>query len=61
MHLANGGLILKGRFFFHGTTNSCGLMIGFLGNKKIKCNKMKINNNSRIVVLEGEINDEMYF
>ena len=28
-------------FFSYGTTNSCGVTIGFLGNKKIKCNKIE--------------------
>ena len=43
--------------FSHGTLNSCGVMIGFLGNKKNKCNKIKTDNNGRIIVLEPEIDD----
>ena len=35
-------------------------MIGFLGNKKIKCNKIRTDNNSRIIVLEPEIDDEIF-
>ena len=36
---------LKGELFFsHGTTNSCGVMIGFLGSNKIKVNKIKNDN-----------------
>ena len=48
-------------FFSHGTTNSCGVMIGFLGNKKIKYNvKIRTDNNGRIIVLEVEINGEIF-
>ena len=46
--------------FSHGTANSCGVMIGFLGNKKIKCNKIRTDNNGRIIVLEAEIDDEIF-
>ena len=35
-------------------------MIGFLGNKKINYNKIRTHNNSRIIVLEAEIDDEMF-
>ena len=34
-------------------------MIGFLGNKKIKYNKIRTDNNGRIIVLEAEIDDEI--
>ena len=34
-------------------------MIGSLGNKKINCNKIRTDNNGRIIVLEAEIDDEM--
>ena len=47
-------------FFSHGTTNSCGVMIGFLGNKKINYNKIRTDNNGRIIVLEAEIDDEIF-
>ena len=62
MHLTNGGVIFKDRFFFffHGTTNSCGVMTDFLGHKKIKCNKIRMDNNDRIIVLEAEIDDEIF-
>ena len=37
MHLINGEMIFTDRYFFsHGTANSCGVMIGFHGNKKKK-------------------------
>ena len=57
------GLFYKwqGRIFFsHGTTNSCGVRTGFLGNKKIKCNKIRTDNNGRIIVLGAEIDDEIF-
>ena len=47
-------------FFSHGTANSCGVMIGFLRNKKIKYNKIRTDNNGRIIVLEAEIDDEIF-
>ena len=47
-------------FFSHGTTNSCGVMIGFLGNKKTKYNKIRTDNNGRIIVLGAEIDDEIF-
>ena len=46
-------------FFSHGTTNYCGVVIGFLGNKKIKYDKIRTDNNSRIIFLEAEIDDEI--
>ena len=50
----------QGRIFFsHGTTNSCGVMIGFLGNKNLKCSKIRTDSNSRIIVLVAEIDDEV--
>ena len=51
---------LRPYFFSHGTTNSCGVMIGFLGNKKINYNKIRTDNNGRIIVLEAEIDDEIF-
>ena len=35
-------------------------MIGFLGNKKIKYNKIRTDSNGRIIVLEAEIDDEIF-
>ena len=35
-------------------------MIGFLRNKKIKYNKIRTDNNGRIIVLEAEIDDEIF-
>ena len=47
-------------FFSHGTTNSCGVMRGFLGNKKSKCSKVMTDNNGRIIVLEADIDDKIF-
>ena len=47
-------------FFSHGTANSCGIVIGFFGNRKVKCNKIGTDNNGRIIVLEAEIDDEIF-
>ena len=46
-------------FFSNGATNSYGVMISFLGNKKIKCNKIRTDSNGRIIVLKAEIDDEI--
>ena len=35
-------------------------MIGFLGNKKTKYNKIRTDNNGRIIVLGAEIDDEIF-
>ena len=51
-----GGTTLKERYFFlHGTTSSCSVMIGYLGNKKFSVNKTCKDNNGRVVMIETEI------
>ena len=51
-----GGTTLKERYFFlHGTTSSCSVMIGYLGNKKFSVNKICKYNNGRVVMIETEI------
>ena len=63
MYLTNGGIILqmaRTDIFSYGTTNSCGVMTGLLGNKKIKCNKIRTDNNGRIIILGAEIDDEIF-
>ena len=42
-------------FFLHGTTSSCSVMIGYLGNKKFSVNKICKDNNDRVVIIETEI------
>ena len=51
----------KGEVFFsHGTTSSCGVMIGYLGNEKFSVNKICKNNNSRVLMIEVEIETETF-
>ena len=44
-------------FFSHGATNSCGVMIGYLGSKKIKVNRIKNDNQSRILIVDPDIDE----
>ena len=61
IQLRNGCDDFQGQISFcHGTTNSYGVMIGFLGNKRIKYNKIRTDNNGRIIVLGAEIDDEIF-
>ena len=48
------------RFFSDGTANSCGGLTGFLGNRKMKCDKIRTDYNGSIIVLEAEIDDEIF-
>ena len=48
------------RFFSDGTTNSCGGLTGFLGNRKMKCDKIRTDYNGSVIVLEAEIDDEIF-
>ena len=51
----------KGEVFFsHGTTNSCGVMIGYIGSKKFTVNKISHDNGGRILILEANIDDEIF-
>ena len=47
-------------FFSHGTTNSCGVMIGYLGSNKIKFYKIKNDNQGRILVVDADIDKETF-
>ena len=47
-------------FFSHGTTNSCGVMIGYLGSKMFTVNKMSHDSNGRILIIEANIDDEIF-
>ena len=47
-------------FFSHGTTNSCGVMIGYLGSNKIKVNKIKNDNQDRIIIVDADIDEETF-
>ena len=49
----------KGKLFFsHGKTNSCGVLIGYYGTKKIEVINKKCENSGRILLLEMNIDDK---
>ena len=51
----------KGKIsFLHGTTSSCGVMIGNLGNKKFLVNKISKDSNGRVLIIEAEIKMETF-
>ena len=51
----------KGELFFsHGTTNSCDVMIGYLGSSKIKVNRIKNDNQGRILIVDADIDEETF-
>ena len=51
----------KGEVFFsQGTTSSCGVMIGYFGSKKFSVNKICKDNNGRVLIIEAEIETEMF-
>ena len=47
-------------FFSHGTTNSRGAMIGYLGSNKIKVNRIKNDNRGRILIVDADIDEEIF-
>ena len=47
-------------FFSNRTTNSCGVMIGYLGSNKTKVNKTKIDNQGRILIVDPGIDKERF-
>ena len=52
----------KGELFFsHGTTNSCDVMTGYLGSNKIKVNRIKSDNQGRILVVDADIHEKHLF
>ena len=50
----------KELFFSHGTTSSCGVMIGYLGSKKFSVNKICKDDNGRVLIVEAEIETETF-
>lgn len=46
--------------FSHGNTNSCGVMSGYLGRKKIKINTIKNDNQGRVVIVDAHIDEETF-
>ena len=57
-----GVTILKVNCFFysHGTTNSYSVMSGYLGNNKIKVNRIKNDNQGRILTVDANIHEEAF-
>ena len=50
----------KGELFFsHGTTNSCSVMIGYLGSNKIKV-RIKNDSQGRILIVDADIDEETF-
>ena len=47
-------------FFSHGKSNSCGVLIGFSGNKTFSLKKRLCCDNSEILILETMIYDSVY-
>ena len=51
----------KGELFFsHGATNSCYVIIGYLGSNKIKVNRIKNDKQGRILIVNVDIDDELF-
>ena len=46
--------------FSNGTSNSCGIMIRYLGSKKIKVNRIKNDNQGRFLIVDVDIDDETF-
>ena len=52
---------LKGELnFYHGTTNSCGVMIGFLSMKKFSVSETSKDSKSRILILGVTIEEVLF-
>ena len=62
MTLSSTGMtILKVNWFLsHGTTNSCGVMIVYSGSSKIKVNRIKNDNQGRILIVDADIDEETF-
>ena len=58
---STGVTILKVNCFFsYGTTNSCGVMTGYLASNKIKVNRIKNDNQGRILIVNADIDEEAF-
>ena len=55
-----GDIFQKRYFFSDGTTSSCSVIIGYLGNKKFSINKICKENNGRVLIIEAEIEAETF-
>ena len=52
----------KGEVFYsHGKSNSCGVLICFIGSKRLFIRNKLSDNDDRILILDGDINDENFF
>ena len=52
---------IKGEVFFsHGSTSSCGVMIGFLGSKKFQLSKINKDDHGRILIVDANIDDQNF-
>ena len=62
MTLSSTGMTnLKANWFLsHGTTNSCGVMIVYSGSSKIKVNRIKNDNQGRILIVDADIDEETF-
>ena len=47
-------------FFSHGSTNSCGVSIGFCGVKSLQIFDKKSDENDRILIIDAKVNDEKF-
>ena len=45
-------------FFSHGSTNSCGVAMGFCGLKSLHAIDKKSDENGRILIINAKVNDE---
>ena len=51
----------KGELFFsRRTTNSCVVMTGYIGSNEIKVNRIKNDNQGRILIADADINEEIF-
>ena len=51
----------KGEFFLsHGSTSSCGVMIGYLGSKKFQLIKINKDDHGRILIVDANIDDQNF-
>ena len=48
------------RFFSNGTTNSWGVVIGYLGSQKNKVNRIKNDNQGRILIVNADTDEETF-
>ena len=47
-------------FFYHGKTNSCGVLIAYFGTEKFTVKKQQTDHSGRILILDVSINDSEY-